>query len=277
MRDLSVTLAHALPGRLRIRLSRTPGDTQRFLAAVRAHDGLEKVEYTPATRGVLISYRTGHLTAEELLLRTAMAFSMVQDDAPVMVFKEPESEVLTDLTVISGLFLALSSISRFMAWTQPNGLLEKAAGFGVALAVLQHGVRETREKGMFDPETLTLGYLVAAFAKQKPLRGGVVTWTASFGRHLLLENIRGVEIRPIPKAASPTGEKSYQIKAAPHRTRRAPLLATSQTILRSLGLVLDDVGGNTLFEGLRSVALTHGEVMEGLGGAQRHGIPLVFL
>ena len=215
MTDLSVTLVHALPGRLRLRLSQAPGDTKRFLDAIGAHDGLEKAVYTPITRSVLITYQTGHLTAEELLLRTAMAFSTVQEEAPVVAFNDPESEVMTDLTVVSGLLLALSSIARFMAWTRPNALLEKVAGAGVALAVLQHGVRETREKGMFDPEILTLGYLVAAFAKQKPLRGGVVTWTASFGRHLLRETTRGVEIRPIPGAASPAGTRSYQIKAAP--------------------------------------------------------------
>ncbi len=57
---------------------------------------------------------------------------------------------------------------------------------------------------MFDPEILTQGYLVTAFAKQKPLRGAVVTWTASFGRHLLRETARGVEVRPVSGAASPS-------------------------------------------------------------------------
>jgi hypothetical protein len=68
--ELTVTLAHALPGRLRLRLSIAPRDTNRFLDAISAHDGLKAVTYTPVTRSVLIRYQTGHLTAEELLLST---------------------------------------------------------------------------------------------------------------------------------------------------------------------------------------------------------------
>jgi hypothetical protein len=274
--DLSVTLVHALPGRLRLRLGAAPKDTRRFLDAIGAHDGLEAVTYTPVTRSVLIRYQTGHLTAEELLLRTAMALSMVHDDAPVVAFNDPESEVMTDLAIVSGVIVALGSIARFLSWTRSNALLEKIAGLGVALAVLQHGARETREKGMFDPELLTLGYLVTAVAKQKPLRGAAVTWTASFGRHILRDSTRGVEVRPMPGVTAAGGEKPFQVKLAKPRQRHAPLLSNAQTILRSLGLVLDDVSGNTLFEGLRSVALTHGEVIEGFGSAERHGIPLIF-
>ncbi|MDJ0766822.1 MAG: hypothetical protein QNJ97_27865 [Myxococcota bacterium] len=276
MTDFSVTLVHALPGRLRLRLSHAPGDIKRFLDAIRAHDGLEKVAYTPVTRGVLITYRTGHLTAEELLLRTAMAFSMVQGDVPVVAFQDPESEVMTDLAIVSGLLVVVASLARFLAWSSPNAVLEKTAGLGVALAVLQHGVRETREKGMFDPELITLGYLIAAFAKKRSLRGAVVTWAASFGRHVLRESARGVEVRPMAGARAPEGARPFQVSVAPLQSKHAPLVASAQTILRSLGLVLDDVGGNTLFKGLRSVALTHGEVMEGLDRAHRHGIPLVF-
>ena len=69
--ELSVRLLHALPGRIRIRLSRAPRDPQQFLQAVTAHEGLRKASYNPVTRSVLIHYETGHLTTEEILLRTA--------------------------------------------------------------------------------------------------------------------------------------------------------------------------------------------------------------
>ena len=274
--ELSVTLIHGLPGRLRLRLSAAPRDVQGFLAAVTAHEGLGDVRYTPITRSLLIRYETGHLTTEEILLRTAMACSFDHDHVPVVILPDPESEVMTDASILAGLLLLVAALARWSALGGPNSLLEKGAGVGVALAVLQHGWREAREKNTIDPELLTLGYLFTAFTRSKPLRGAAVTWAASFGRHLLQESARGVEVRPMAGSGGTGAPQAYQITPMQHRPRHTPLLAATQAVLRSMGLILGDSGGNTLLEELRNVALTHDRVLEGLGGMHRGGIPLIF-
>lgn len=274
--ELSVTLLHGMPGRLRLRLSAPPREVESFLAAVMAHDGFGDVRYTPITRSVLIRYETGHLTTEEILLRTAMACSFDHDHAAVVILPDPDGEVMTDAAIVAGLWLLVAALARWSALVGPNSLLEKGAGLGVALAVLQHGWREVREKGMVHPELLTLGYLFTAFARSTPLRGAAVAWAASFGRHLLQDSARGVEVRPVAAAGAADAPQAYQIKPMPHRPRHAPLLATTQAVLRSMGLVLGDSGGNILLDELRHVALAHHRVVEGLGGLHRGGIPLVF-
>ena len=274
--EQSVTLIHGMPGRLRLRLSEAPRDVQSFLAAVTAHEGLGDVRYTPVTRSVLIRYQTGHLTTEEILLRTAMACSFDHDHVPVTILPDPENEVMTDAAILAGLWLLVAALARWSALVGPNSLLEKSAGVGVALAVLQHGWREVREKSMIHPELLTLGYLFAAFVRTRPLRGAAVAWAASFGRHLLQDSAPGVEVRPVAASDGANAPRAYQIKPIQPRQRQKPLLAATQAALRSMGLVLEDGGGKSLLEELRNVALAHDRVLEGLGGMHRSGIPLVF-
>ena len=273
---LSVTLIHGMPGRLRLRLSEAPRDVESFLTAITAHEGLRDVRFTPVTRSVLIRYQTGHLTTEEILLRTAMACSFDHDHVPVAILPDPENEVMTDAAILAGLWLLVAALARWSALTGPNSLLEKSAGVGVALAVLQHGWREVREKSMIDPELLTLGYLFTAFARSRPLRGAAVAWAASFGRHLLQDTPPGVEVRPVTGSGGANAPQAYQIKPMQQRQRHTPLLAATQAILRSMGLVLGEGGGKNLLDELRNVALAHDRVLEGLGGMHRSGIPLVF-
>ena len=274
--DLSVTLIHSLPGRLRLRLSKEPRDVQGFLAAVTAHEGLEDVRYTAISGSVLIRYRTGHLTMQEILLRTAMACSFDHNHVPVAILPDPEEEVVTDSAMAAGLSILIAAIVRWSALGAANSLLEKGVAVGVALAVLQHGWREARVKKTVDPELLTLVYLVAAFIRSTPLRGAAVAWAASFGRHLVQESPPGVEVHPMAGSGGENMPRAYQIRPMPHRPRHAPLLATMQAVLRAMGLALGEGAGHSLFEELRNVALAHNKVLEGLGSMHDSGIPLVF-
>ena len=44
-KELSVTLLHELPGRVRTKLSVPPADLQRFEKALVSHSGLDSVQY----------------------------------------------------------------------------------------------------------------------------------------------------------------------------------------------------------------------------------------
>lgn len=121
---------------------------------------------------------------------------------------------------------------------------------GVALSVLQHGWREFRQQGAIDPELLTLGYLVMAVTRSQPLRGAGVAWAASFGRHLLQDTARGVEVRPVVRSGPTNLPQAYQVKPVQHRSRQAPLLTETKALLRFMGLMVTHGTGTTLLEDL---------------------------
>lgn len=273
--DLSVTLLHALPGRIRVRLSEPPFDTGRFIEAIKFHDGMNEVSYSPVSRSLLITYGKGHLTTEEILLRSAIALSFEYRDRPVKVFAEPATHVMTDGAVLAGILLAGAAVIRWSASPKYHGIIDKTAGAGVALAVVEHGWREAREQGYIHPELLSLGYLVTSYFRDTLFRGAVITWIASFGRHLLSGEEQCIEVSPITRMDEGKKINSYQVKLGKNSKDKTPLLNVLKGVLDILGIASFAGGYENLFGELQNVATVHGKVLEGMG-EQSQGIPIIF-
>jgi hypothetical protein len=78
--------------------------------------------------------------------------------------------------------------------------------------VLDHGWREVRERGYFDPEVLSLGYLVMAFFMGNFLKASVVTWLMTFGRHLLDAPRASIEVRPVEITQEGDAAPRYEVE-----------------------------------------------------------------
>ncbi|MCG8634722.1 MAG: hypothetical protein MI863_12895 [Desulfobacterales bacterium] len=270
--SLSVTLIHALPGRVRMRLSQPPVDEPRLIEALSGHTGILSVGYTRASRSILVTYGGSHLTTHELMLRTAIALSADKGESPVKVLVAPRDETMTDGAVLAAFLLAGIAALR---WTVPGGgrrLMDHAAGSGVALAVAEHAWREAREQGYFHPELLSLGYLTASYFNGRVFRGAVITWIASFGRHLLSGEERCIEVRPMGRVNG--REKGYQVAMARQPSRDAPLLNLLRSVLQMAGIASFAGGYDSFLGELQNIASAHGEVLEGMAGLPK-GIPIV--
>ena len=272
---LSVTLVHALPGRIRILLSDPPRDGDRFTSALRSHEGVRMVSFSPISKSTLIEYGKGHLTTEEIMLRSAVALSFEYDDRPVQILTQPKSKIMTDGAVLSGILLAGVAAVRWSVSQKHRSLIDYTAGAGVALAVIEHGWREAREQGYIHPELLSLGYLIVSGFRRNVFRGAVITWVASFGRHLLSGEEQCIEIRPLTKMNEETGSKSYEVKVAKNMSGRTPLLNMFRSLLGMVGIASFAGGYESLLGEFQNIARAHGEVLEGMGD-QLKGIPLVF-
>ncbi|MDX1698395.1 MAG: hypothetical protein R3308_08920, partial [Thiohalobacterales bacterium] len=137
--DLTVTLVHELPGRIRTRLSVPPADLLRFKKAMLSHDGLESVAYNTISKSLLIRYERGHLSTEEILLRTAIALSMEHNYQPVVVRLGEDGEVMTDAAILAGLTLLAAGGFQFAGKGGSTAWLTRASGLAVTLAVAEHG------------------------------------------------------------------------------------------------------------------------------------------
>ncbi len=273
--SLNVTLVHELPGRLRVRLSHLPEDRERFMGAVRSHEGVTGVTLTNISRSCVITYGEGHLTTQELLLRSAIALSVDRGDKPVQVLAGPRPEVMTDGAVMAGLLLACAAAVRWPASLSNRRIIDTAAAAGVALAVGQHGWREARQEGYVHPELLSLGYLVVSYFNDNIFRGALITWVASFGRHLLTGEEECIEISPMEGIKGRKKEKGYRVGIAKHASKETPLLNFFRNALRLAGIASIAGGYDSLFGELQHIAGAHGQVLEGMGG-QSKGIPIFF-
>lgn len=274
-----VTVAHSLVGRLRVRLSVAPRDPQRMLTSVREHPGMESISFSPITRSVLARFHPHEISQEEIVLRIAFHLSLDFDGRPVRVLAAPENRGgLGGSAVLSGSGLAVSLMMRGLRLSQGSPTRwDWVAGLGTAWAVVDHAWKELRERGTFDPEVLTLAYLLTAFVRGNFLAASVVTWLASFGRHLIDLPPTGVQIRPLKVQGSGNDNSRYEVMIGPDvdAPERVRVLSALQGLLKYAMTGGGAHGFRSMLEELRDVSRVHGEVLEGFG-RMRQGIPIRF-
>lgn len=272
-----VTIVHALPGRLRARFSHAPRDMHRLRAAILEHEGLDALEFTRRTGSVLVHFDPRVVTQQEIALRLAVQLSLDYGARPVRLLARADNLVLENTAVLAAGVIGSAHLLRWLgAVSGRSTSLDWAAGITTALAVADHAWKETRQRGYFDPEVLSLGYLATAVARRNVLNASTVTWLAAFGRHLVSPAPNGVEVRPVRVGDHDDGRPSYQITIGPDTDapERVQLLGAMQGLLK-YALTGGSPETRQMWDELRDVSRVHGEVLEGLG--QFHGgIPVRF-
>lgn len=267
-------IAHRLPGRIRLRLSRRVHDPERLLDTVREHEGLVSIRYTPITHSVLARFEPGKIPEEEIVLRVALALGLDAGAIPVHVSTSRNAADMTLSTWLSGGFLMSAVFLKItgLAASRVNRW-EWMAAITTAGAVLHHAWREFGTRGAIDPEVLSLGYLATSFRGQNLLRAAVLTWMASFGRHLLQKKSQGIIVRPVKKGPG-NDSQDYEVTISPE-VALSGKHHFSSFMKEMLDQVMAGVGGKDLLDDMRRLSQVHGETLEGMGWIPE-GIPLKF-
>lgn len=276
----SVTVVHSVPGRVRMRLSHPPSGESGLIDFVREHPGMGSAFFTTRTGSFLVHFDPHAITTEEITLRTAFGYAIDQGNRPVRLLAAPEHVTLQDSAVLAGIGL---STAFAMRWLGPAKKatpgLAWLAGLGTAWSVLDHGWRELRGRGYFDPEVLALAYLAAAFLRGNVLTASAVTWAATFGRHLIEVPSTGVLVESVAQPTAAGQEPRHELVVgpdpdAPDRLRLG-LVGFLNSALRYAMTGGGAHGIRSFWEELRDVSRVHGQVLEGFG-QHRGGIPVRF-
>lgn len=275
---LYIRVLHRLPGRLRLRLSsapQRPGDMER---TVKLHAGVQEVTYSPHTRSLLLRFDGSEISQEELIIRAAVFVSLDNELAPVRVYSDYEATGLSNSAYLSGFLILTALASRLVPRLAPaRNLLDWAGGAGTAYAVLDHAYGELKERDSFDPEVLSVIYLMTSFAQGRVLPAALFSWIATFGRHLMEYSSRNIEVRAARTDAGDGDESPYEVVVTPIKQ-----LPVRRGILRLLpALIMHAATGDTahiqgtLLEQVRKITQDHGDVLEGFGKLE-HGMPIRF-
>lgn len=275
-----VTVVHSLPGRLRMRLSQAPHDAPAILGFLREHAGMGPIDYTPRSGSLLVRFNPHAVSSEEITLRTAFRYAIDQGRGPVRLLAAPDYVPLQDSAVVAGVGLLTALAMRWLnAGRKGTGAVEWLAGLTTGWSVVEHGWREVRMRGYFDPEVLAAAYLAASVARGRILSGSLVTWMATFGRHLIEVPSSGVQVEPVAVPPKNGREPRYEIVVTPDTDApdrlRLGLVGFLNSVLRYAMTGGGAHGMRSFWEELRDVSRVHGEVLEGFG-RQVDGIPIRF-
>ena len=181
---LHVTILHALPGRLRLQYEiPVPGP-----GLYETINGMTACTYNPVLRTMLCCYDAQIATEKQMLMSICGTYA-AQVHAPLIHVRHAEEERFS-LTASGG--LSLISIAAD-ALVEASGLTSQALhtftkwlSVGTTLtAIVEHGYTELMSRGSFDPEVMSVVYLVNALGRPNTLPACAIAWGLTFGRHLL--------------------------------------------------------------------------------------------
>ena len=188
MRDDNVGAVHltvlsAMPGRLRLQLEKPIEGEAIFLSI----PGLQSCRYNPRIQTMLCCYDKAVISESDLLVRIGALYARLQQTA-VLHVKHSEEE---------GFSMAPT---RYTRWLSAGATLT---------AVVEHAYQELHTRGSFDPEVMSVVYLINAIGKPNGFQASLLAWIVTFSRHLLPRGPR---------------EQVYLVRNGEHTTTLTPVV-----------------------------------------------------
>ena len=176
-----LTVLSAMPGRLRLQLEKPIEGEAIFLSI----PGLQSCRYNPRIQTMLCCYDKAVISESDLLVRIGALYARLQQTA-VLHVKHSEEEgfsmapsgylALFFIGLDGALSLTGSALTQFTRWLSTGATLA---------AVVEHGYQELHVRGSFDPEGMSVVYLINSVGKPGAVRASLLAWIITFGRHLI--------------------------------------------------------------------------------------------
>jgi len=262
--SLSITILHRLDNRIRINFSDPIRNFEKLKFLVMEHEGIETFDYTPVTRGLLVQFDNDKVNLQEILIRTAVAYSLENDLGPVKISQKGKKDFIT----AKGAFAGISIITAFiLSYLSKNVALISAmkwisAGTTTA-AVIEHAAFDYRIKGSVDPEVLSLGLLANSIINNKKiLLPSALTWVSTFGRHFSKNENEGILLE-VSKRKEENNKAFYHINVS--KLKNKGNLADLLNQFAESFLSSEAGFKNTIFEGAQEMVKSHDNFIEGIG------------
>lgn len=273
-KQLQISVAHTLPGRLRLRLSHPQRSADKAQQMILSHPGVLSAVYTGSTISLLVHYDPEEIKPEEIILRAALSLSIDYQVKPVIIKASGSSTPLSALSIISGISLLIAhTLSLLSLKTGPKSVLQIICGLTTTAAVSEHIYLDFKSKGGFHPEVLSIGYLLSSFLRGNILRGATTAWTMTFARHLIEPPAKILKL--YPKAIDPACDEQqceYEAKISKElKTQDSVMGMLSQLPGLLINMYTDKqlTGEDRILKEIQKISSEHNDVLEGLENTQQ--------
>lgn len=195
MNNPTIVIAHKIKGRIRIKLSHPLRNGEELMKNLVKKDEIYKANYTDITKSILIEYNPYRISEDEVIIRVIALYSKSYDMIPIRLIYESKKKNLPPMACYSLAMLGIGGISKYITMNQQISDFINWAVVGTTIgAIGEHAYNEINERGYFDPEVVSVMYLINSVTKGEFLLPSAVTWLTTFGRHLIELSYGGLMI-----------------------------------------------------------------------------------
>lgn len=195
MNNPTIVIAHKIKGRIRIKLSHPLRNGEKLMKNLVKKDEIYKANYTDITKSILIEYNPYRISEDEVIIRVIALYSKSYDMIPIRLIYESKKKNLPPMAYYSLAMLGIGGISKYITMNQQISDFINWAVVGTTIgAIGEHAYNEVNERGYFDPEVVSVMYLINSVTKGEFLLPSAVTWLTTFGRHLIELSYGGLMI-----------------------------------------------------------------------------------
>lgn len=195
MNNPTIVIAHKIKGRIRIKLSHPLRNGEELMKNLVKKDEIYKANYTDITKSILIEYNPYRISEDEVIIRVIALYSKSYDMIPIRLIYESKKKNLPPMACYSFAMLGIGGISKYITMNQQISDFINWAVVGTTIgAIGEHAYNEVNERGYFDPEVVSVMYLINSVTKGEFLLPSAVTWLTTFGRHLIELSYSGLMI-----------------------------------------------------------------------------------
>lgn len=195
MNNPTIVIAHKIKGRIRIKLSHPLRNGEELMKNLVKRDEIYKANYTDITKSILIEYNPYRISEDEVIIRVIALYSKSYDMIPIRLIYESKKKNLPPMACYSLAMLGIGGISKYITMNQQISDFINWAVVGTTIgAIGEHAYNEVNERGYFDPEVVSVMYLINSVTKGEFLLPSAVTWLTTFGRHLIELSYGGLMI-----------------------------------------------------------------------------------
>lgn len=195
MNNPTIVIAHKIKGRIRIKLSHPLRKGEELIKTLIKEDEIYNARYTDITKSILVEYNPYRLSEEEVIIRIIAIYSKSYGMIPIRLVYESKKRSLPAMACYSLVMLGIGGVSKHIAMNQRISDFINWAVVGTTIgAIGEHAYKEVNERGYFDPEVVSVMYLINSVTKGEFLIPSMVTWITTFGRHLIELSYGGLMI-----------------------------------------------------------------------------------
>jgi len=178
---LHFEILHSLPGRLRIQIEK-PIDSEQIFRNIA---GVLQCSYNPKIQTLLFEYDPDTVSEDNLIVRLAAVYAH-EKQTKLLHIKHSEEKRFS-MAPTGGMALALIGLDGLLKLTgaQLAGVSGWLSTGATLAAVVEHGYQELQTRGSFDPEVMSIIYLINSIGKTNTFQASLLAWIVTFGRHLI--------------------------------------------------------------------------------------------